>query len=40
MKFIMIDGDAQQQNEIVKAQRIFPSAVKGAFGWHTGEKID
>ncbi len=41
VKFIMKDGDAQQQNEIVIAlKEVFPSAVEGACGWHIGEKID
>ncbi len=37
----MKDGDAQQQNEIVNAwNKVFPSAVEGACGWHISRKID
>ncbi len=34
----MKDGDAQQQNEILKAlKEVFPNAVEGGCGWHIGE---
>ncbi len=37
----MKDGDAQLQNEIVKAlKEVFPSSVEDACGWHICEKID
>ncbi len=34
----MKDGDAQQQNEILRSiEGIFPNAIEGGCGWHIGK---
>ncbi len=38
MKFIMNDGDAQQQNEVLRAMDgIFPYAIESGYGRHIGK---